>query len=413
MQHEDPAGNHGSTPRSRVHQARVLAGAVIGCATGISALLLYTNGLFVAGLTAEFGLTRTQFGFGVLLVTLAIAAANPLVGWAVDRFGAKWPSIAGLLLLSAGFAMLGWSVRSVTSYLLLQPLVAFAAAASGPVAFSKLVSAAFDRRRGLALGLTMAGIGLAAAFVPPRLAAHIVAHGWRAGYLALSMLPLAGTVLLVVILPARADAVPTNRAPGLAAAGEGMSPGIDSRVFWILAAAFATMSLAFTGMLPHFVPMLTDAGLDPVAAGRIAGQIGLAVISSRLLIGFLLDRLFAPRIAIAVCLLAAAGCALFIARGTAAATLTAIALGFAIGAELDLMGFLVARYFGLAGFGRIYGWLYGAFVAASGLAPLWVGALRDATGSYTLPLALCIVGLIAACGVLLLLPRYPAVSFRR
>jgi cyanate permease len=413
MQHEDPAGNHGGTPRSRVHQARVLAGAVIGCATGISALLLYTNGLFVAGLTAEFGLTRTQFGFGVLLVTLAIAAANPLVGWAVDRFGAKWPSIAGLLLLSAGFAMLGWSVRSVTSYLLPQPLVAFAAAASGPVAFSKLVSAAFDRRRGLALGLTMAGIGLAAAFVPPRLAAHIVAHGWRAGYLALSLLPLAGAVLLVVILPARADAVPSRQAPDPAAAGEGTSPGIDSRVFWILAAAFATMSLAFTGMLPHFVPMLTDGGLDPVAAGRIAGQIGLAVISSRLLIGFLLDRLFAPRIAIAVCLLAAAGCALFIARGTAAATLTAIALGFAIGAELDLMGFLVARYFGLAGFGRIYGWLYGAFVAASGLAPLWVGALRDTTGSYTLPLALCIVGLIAACGVFLLLPRYPAVSFRR
>jgi cyanate permease len=173
------------------------------------------------------------------------------------------------------------------------------------------------------------------------------------------------------------------------------------------------MSLAFTGMLPHFVPMLTDGGLDPVAAGRIAGQIGLAVISSRLLIGLLLDRLFAPRIAIAVCLLAAAGCALFIARGTAAATLTAIALGCAIGAELDLMGFLVARYFGLAGFGRIYGWLYGAFVAASGLAPLWVGALRDATGSYALPLALCIGGLIAACGVFLLLPRYAVVSSRR
>ncbi|MEY2854381.1 MAG: hypothetical protein RL030_1513, partial [Pseudomonadota bacterium] len=228
-----------------------------------------------------------------------------------------------------------------------------------------------------------------------------------------SLLPLAGAVLLVVILPARADAVPGRQALDRATAGEGTSPGFDSRVFWILAAAFATMSLAFTGMLPHFVPMLNDGGLDPVAAGRIAGQIGLAVISSRLLIGLLLDRLFAPRIAIAVCLLAAAGCALFIARGTAAATLTAIALGCAIGAELDLMGFLVARYFGLAGFGRIYGWLYGAFVAASGLAPLWVGALRDATGSYTLPLALCIAGLFAACGVFLLLPRYAAVSSRR
>jgi MFS family permease len=152
--------------------------------------------------------------------------------------------------------------------------------------------------------------------------------------------------------------------------------------------------------------MLTDGGLDPIAAGRVAGEIGLAVIASRLLVGFLLDRTFAPRIAIAICIIAAAGCAIFIAKGTAAASLTAIALGLAMGAELDLMGFLVARYFGLAEFGRIYGWLYGAFIFASGLGPLWVGALRDSSGNYRLSLALSAAGLIASCAVFLMLPRY-------
>ena len=79
---------------------RSLSGAVLGSATGVSALLLYTNGLFVAGLTADFGLTRSQFGLGVLLVTMALACANPMVGWLVDRMGAKWPAVGGLLLLS-------------------------------------------------------------------------------------------------------------------------------------------------------------------------------------------------------------------------------------------------------------------------------------------------------------------------
>ena len=115
--------------------------------------------------------------------------------------------------------------------------------------------------------------------------------------------------------------------------------------------------------------MLTDAGVDARAAGVYAGQIGLAVIASRMLVGFLLDRVFAPHIAIAICILAAAGLLVFLFQGVTSATITAIALGLALGAELDLMGFLIARYFGLAQFGKIYGWLYFAFVFASGIGP--------------------------------------------
>ena len=111
-----------------------------------------------------------------------------------------------------------------------------------------------------------------------------------------------------------------------------------------------------------------------------------------------------------MCVIAAAGCALFITQGASAATFTAIALGFAVGAELDLMGYLVARYFGIAQFGRVYGWQYAGFVAASGIGPLWVGALRDATGNYTLPLIISVAGLAAACVTFLLLPRYKVQS---
>jgi cyanate permease len=167
------------------------------------------------------------------------------------------------------------------------------------------------------------------------------------------------------------------------------------------------MSLSFGGLLPHFVPMLTDGGLTPLAAGRIAGEIGLAVIASRLVVGYLLDRVFAPRIAIAICLIAAAGSLVLILNGISAASVTAIAIGLALGAELDLMGFLVARYFGLANFGRIYGWQYCAFVLASGLGPLWVGAVRDATGTYVPALVACVAGLCVTCIGFLMLPRYP------
>jgi MFS family permease len=390
---------------------RSLAGAVVGSATGVSALLLYTNGLFVAGLSEDFGLTRAQFGFGVLLVTMALAVANPLVGWLVDRLGSKWPSVAGLLLLSAGFASLGKYIESVNSYFLLQSMMAFAGAASGPIAFSKVVNETFDRHRGIALGLTMTGIGIAAAAVPPVLAGIIADHGWRSGYYNLALVPLAGAVLTALLLPSRHARGSQQRrqdAAARAAAGPADNAWLRTPVFWMLAGTFALMSLAFAGLLPHFVPLMTDGGIDARTAGKISGQLGLAVIFSRLLVGFLLDRVFAPRIAIGICVVAAGGLLVLLFNGVSAASVTAIALGLALGAELDLMGFLVARYFGLAQFGRIYGWLYFAFVFASGIGPLWVGALRDATGSYSITLAISAAGLLLSCVGFLLMPRYPA-----
>jgi MFS family permease len=391
---------------------KILTGAVLGSASGVAALLLYTNGLFVTGLSQEFGLTRTQFGLGVLLVTLALAAANPVVGWAIDRFSVKMPAIAGLLLLSAGFVSLGAVVQSTGSYLLLQSLVAFVGAGSGTIAFTKIIGATFQKHRGIALGITMTGIGCSAAVLPPLLSEVIAAHGWRAGYFALALVPLFGALATAVLIPRRLPLeTPASGQPRSASTrASGSGPWVRSRVFWIMAATFAIMSLSFAGLLPHFVPMLTDAGLSPVAAGRVAGEIGLAVIASRLLVGYLMDRTFAPGIAIGVCVIAAGGAVLFIANGTSSASLTAIALGVAIGSELDLMGFLIAKYFNLAEFGRVYGWLYCAFALGSGLGPLWVGALRDATGAYTLPLALCACGLIAACVGFLLLPRYRATA---
>ena len=376
---------------------------MVGSATGVSALLLYTNGLFVGGLTHDFGLTRVQFGFGVLLVTMALAFANPLVGWLVDRAGAKWPSVVGLLLLALGFASLGAFIKSVNSYYMLQVMVALAGAASGPIAYSKIINETFSRHRGIALGITMTGIGVAAAFIPPALANVIADLGWRTGYYTLAAVPLVGAVLTAVLLPSRHAVGAKKSAPQI-----DTPAGVDwirSPMFWMLAGTFAMMSLSFMGLLPHFVPMLGDAGVDPRAAGKLAGEIGLAVIASRMLVG--LARIFAPRIAIAISLVAAAGNLVFYFLGAEYAWLTAIAIGLALGAELDLMGFLIARYFGLSQFGKIYGWLYFAFIFASGIGPLWVGAVRDGTGNYSIALVASAIGLLLSCIGFLMMPRYP------
>jgi MFS family permease len=141
-------------------------------------------------------------------------------------------------------------------------------------------------------------------------------------------------------------------------------------------------AIAVGGVIVHFVPMLTDAGLTPTRAGALAGLLGLAIIAGRLATGILVDRVFAPRVAFVVFMLSAVGCWLLAWGGVAWAAQAAILVGFAMGAEIDLISYCVARYFGMAAYGRIYGWLYAVFMIGTAIGPLIAGAAFDRFGDY-------------------------------
>jgi MFS family permease len=83
-------------------------------------------------------------------------------------------------------------------------------------------------------------------------------------------------------------------------------------------------------------------------------------------------------------------------------------LGVGAGAEADLLGFLVSRYYGMRAFGQIYGWVFAAFLVGSAIGPYLLGAAFDILGSYGLALYLCAAALIVVIALLLLLPRFPS-----
>ncbi len=198
---------------------------MLGSACGISALLLYTNGLFVAGLSHDFGLyAHLQFGLGVLLVTLV--AQRPRIRWsagqsiATDRKRAC-PHRAGVPLAR----IRPHSVHSFTrsgAYLLLGVGRTGRRGARDPSLDTKVIGATFQQRRGMALGITMTGIGCSAAIIPPLLAGVIANQGWRTGFFALAAIPLIGALLTALLIPrsvTRAahvthDGLVTGEAPG-------------------------------------------------------------------------------------------------------------------------------------------------------------------------------------------------------
>jgi len=373
---------------------RVVLGAALGSGLGIAGLLNYNIGLFAGGMNRDFGLSRTAYGAGFFCSTLALAAAMPLVGRLVERFGCRLAAALGALALAGGFAALS-QTASAMGFVAAMILIGLVGSASAPVAHTRAVAGAFSRARGLALGLTQVGIGVAAALIPPLVGAQVGAAGWRSGAILLAGLAMLGLIPALLFLPGRQ--VLASEAPEVLRSSR-------NGPFFLQMAAFAAMALAFAGLLSHFVPLLGEAGVPVARAGAIAGLIGIAVIVSRVVVGWLSDRIEPAWLGAASCAVCAVGCVLLALGGAAAAPLGALALGAAMGAEADLIGILTARNFPLAAYSRNYAAQYSAFMIAAGVSPLWIGALADATGSYRLPSLMCAAALLVPIVLFLRLP---------
>ena len=141
-------------------------------------------------------------------------------------------------------------------------------------------------------------------------------------------------------------------------------------------------------------------------AGGLAAILGVSVMVGRLLIGFLIDRIFAPYLTAVVFALVGLGCLSLAIGGLDYALVAAIALGFAVGAEVDLIGYYTARCFGLAHYGAIYGLQYSIFIMGAGISPILIGHIWDVTGNYDLGLMLAAALMLPVIVISLTLPKF-------
>ena len=129
---------------------------------------------------------------------------------------------------------------------------------------------------------------------------------------------------------------------------------------------------------------------------------------SRIIIGFLIDRFFAPHVALACFALTAIGLAVLAGGATySLAFVAAIFIGLSFGAEIDLLAFLTSRYFGVANFGKVYGILFTSFLIGTSFGPYAYGLVYEATGSYAWILATCVPIILVAAIATGFLPNYP------
>lgn len=388
----------------------VLAASTAGVATGVGAIPFYALGPFMPSLHEEFGWTRLQMSFALTCLALTLLVASPVAGRLIDRVGVRGVALISSLLFAPTLAALAALPSTIWVLYLLYAMIGIVGSGTGPVTYTRALAGWFERSRGLAFGIALTGTGLAGAATPLLVEAVTSAATWRAAWLALAAFPVLALPILWLGLRDASRALPSGDAPPPAMLGATRAEAFRDRRFWLLGSAIFLISLFVAGFVVHMVPMLTDQGVSGRMAATTASLIGLSVIVGRLLTGWLLDRVFPPYVAAAVFTLTAAGCLFFATTGPIGAPVAAVLLGFAIGAEVDLIAFLLVRYFGLRSYGELYGWQYGFYVVGSAFSPVLIALMHDATGSYSLVLQAGAATIFFAGSMFLLLERRGAVA---
>lgn len=376
--------------------------AALGYATSV--IHVYSIGPFIEPLQAEFGWGRAQISLGLTIASFVSAVFCIPVGMLVDRIGPRRIGLVGVLLMTGAYALLGTATGGKANWALLWTLIAIGTLGVQATVWTSAVTSRFEKSRGLALAITLSGASLSAALFPVLATWLIGKYGWRFGFTGLAGLWIAFVFpFLFLLFRGAQDQGKTQAAAAepRVLTGLTLAEGLRSPALYKLLMAAGLFSFTAVGTLVHFVPILTGAGVPRLEAAGIAGLIGLFSIIGRLGTGFLLDRFRAQHVGAVAFLLPVVGLGLLLVDGANPLyqMVAAASIGLTLGAEVDVIAYLAAKYFGLKNFGALYGAMVMALSLGTSFGPLSAGAIYDRFGSYapfmTLDIGLMLISALA------------------
>jgi MFS family permease len=392
--------------------------ALVICGTTFAAA---TFGVLTAHFGRAFGWSQAGMTLGLSIFLVSTTAAVPLVGRLSDRFGSRRVGLCGVLALAAAIACGTRLDGSILSLYLFYAGVGVAGAFTNPVAYLRAISLWFDKKRGLALGIAVAGQGAGGALLPLLVAELAGRFGWRGA------LGVVAGVLVVVVAPVVALFVKDDPAhfgevadggaqipaeAGAAGEPEGLTlpQALRRPAFWLILLTLGLLGLSAYALTGNAVYLLTRVqSLSLGQAAALQSIAGLSLLAGRIVFGHFMDRWHAPLVGAAGVLLTAVGAVMLLNIHTFGpfAIAWAVVVGLSGGAETDLLTLLVGRYFGRRALAEIYSWHNVAFLVGAAAGPPLFGAGLALAGGATAPVLA--VGLVAtaAAGLLLLLGPYP------
>ncbi len=394
----------------------VAAAAGFGIAFSIAVFVSSTIGLLAAPLTKELGWSLKEvFLAPTVAVTVTVLVA-PFIGAFVDRFGARRVIAFSFLSQAAIMASFYLIDSDIRWFYARYAGLAILATGATAVSFASVISRWFDRRRGLALGIALAGIGVGGvvwSLMSQWLFDHV---GWRASFLYMAAF-VALVVLPVVMLVVRAapeelglnidglEGVPARVRAEVAGVTLREAAGMGQ--YWLMLVTVFLVGFGVVSAMQHIVPIVKSHGGSAQTAALVQASMWAALVVGRLSTGWLMDHFFAPRVAVAFLLPSVVGLALLAGGATGGiAFCAAMLVGLASGAEVDVIAYLTGRYFGTRHYSAIYGTFFSMYALGSGYGPAITAWLVETLGSYDKALWVPGIALVLAAMALLCFRRF-------
>ena len=399
-----------------VHYGWVIVAISIGILVTYG-LSLYSFGIFLKPITTELNWDRGALS-GALSVTILVSGAASIVcGRLSDRYGPRPLVTIGVILTGISF-LLTSQISALWHVYLIWGIGMGIGSAFCLIPVMSIIPRWFVKRRGMAMGLVMAGSALGGVIAPLLTQWLISARDWRYAYIILGLIIIVLAVPLAQFIkhsPQRAGLKPygedeitdDNQSPSSAAEGISLIQATRTSRFWLFGLIQVGFFFCMVAVMVHIFPHATDIGIpEVIAAGMLSFVSGIGIIG-RLGIGFVADRI-GSRLSLTLCLglMTVALIWLLFAKEIWMFYVFAVLFGLANGGFMTLLTLVTAELFGLVSLGVVLGGL--TFVGLIGEvigAPL-SGSIFDITGSYRIAFLIS-VGISAVAVILsLVLLRY-------
>lgn len=364
---------------------------------------LYQNlsSLFMPGIQQITGASRGEIGASAALGLLGALAA-PFIGRLADRVGVVAVIVVSALGLAATYVWLSLMSGGLWQFQLGVAFLALTAPGMSAMIYGRLVAKRFDRHRGLALAFATSGLSVTTVLLPAVVGWIIATNGLQAAYYLLAALAVGIGIPAGLYATRKAGALerPAQRARSIT------PPSWKNLLFWRICGATMFINIGTVGMVTSLALIGGERGVGLAAAGLLLSSYGASQIVGRIVMGALIDKFPANRIAAAFGAISTAG---FVGMtwgidGLPFMLAAVFVAGLLNGAEFDLMPFLVTRLFPLEIFSELFGRLYLFSLLSGGIGLAGFNLLRDWTGSYTAPLGIAAVCMLLAATLLYTLP---------